>query len=141
MSNRRLARAGALVALCALAGIACTNTREAGPRPSVTVSGDSTTSVAPPTTTTNAPGRSIDVAFTGGQVVGGPRKEAVRLGERVRIRVTSDVPDEVHVHTYDLRAEVAPQQPAEVEVSATIPGRHEVELERSSKQLLTLEVR
>jgi len=141
MSNRRLARAGALIALSALAGMACNNTQEAGPRPSVTVPGDTVTPSAPTTSTAIAPGRNIDVAFAGGQVVGGPRKEAVRLGEMVRIRVTSDVADEVHVHTYDVRAEVAPQQVAEAEVTATIPGRHEVELEKSGKQLLTLEVR
>jgi hypothetical protein len=141
MSNRRLARAAALVALSALAGMACNNTQDAGPRPSVTAPGDTVTPSAPTTSTTIAPGRNIDVAFAGGQVVGGPRKEAVRLGEMVRIRVTSDVADEVHVHTYDVRAEVAPQRVAEAEVTATIPGRHEVELESAGKLLLTLEVR
>ena len=40
MSNRRLARAGALIALSALAGMACNNTQGAGPRPRVTVPGD-----------------------------------------------------------------------------------------------------
>lgn len=142
MSHRPLARAGVLVALSALANIACERAREAEPRPSATVPADRVTPSAPSTTiTTIAPARSIDVAFTGGQVMGGPRKETVRLGEKVRIRVTSDLADEVHVHTYEVRAAVAPGQVAEVEVTATIPGRHEVELESAGKQLLTLEVR
>ncbi len=83
MSNRRrLARAGALVALSALAGMACNNTQDAGPRPSMTVPDDTVAPSAPTTSTTIAPGRNIDVAFAGGQVVGGPRKEAVRLGKK-----------------------------------------------------------
>ncbi len=140
MSHRRsAARASALLALAALSHGACNNSEKAGPRPSVTAPGE-TAAPSPPSTTTD-PGRTIDITFSGGQVAGGPRRETVRLGEKVRLRVASDVADEVHVHTYDLRADVVPKEVTEVEVTAAIPGRHEVELERSSKLLLTLEVR
>ena len=46
---------------------------------------------------------------------GGRRRPAatVQVGEKVRLRVESDVADEVHVHTYDLRADVGPGQPAD----------------------------
>jgi len=97
----------------------------------------STTSAPPPTEAV----RVVEVAYAGGQVAGGAQRATVRLGEKVRLRVSSDVADEVHVHTYDLRAPVGPGQPAEVELVASIPGRHEVELEKKHRQLLVLEVR
>ena len=82
----------------------------------------------------------IEVAFARGQVTGGAQRHGVPLGQKVRLRVTADEADEVHVHTYDLRAEVGPGQPAEVELTATIPGQHEVELEDKGRTLLVLVV-
>lgn len=99
-----------------------------------------TTSVEPSTSSTTPANRVIELAFTGGQVSGGVRTEKVALGETVVLRVTSDVSEEVHVHTYDVVAPVGPGAPAELEVEATIPGRHEVELEERGRQLVVLEV-
>jgi hypothetical protein len=73
--------------------------------------------------------------------VGGPRKETVNLGDRVRLRATSDVAEVLHVHTYNLKTELQPGVAAEVVFEATIPGRHVVEFEKSGKDALTLEVR
>lgn len=95
------------------------------------------TSAVPPTTAPPA----IEVTLSGGQVVGGPRKETVRLGDEVRIRATSDVAEVLHVHTYNLKTDLQPGVPGEVVFTATIPGRHEVEFEKSGKDALTLEVR
>lgn len=81
----------------------------------------------------------IDVSVTGGTVEGGGRV-SVSLGEEVTIRVTTDTADEVHVHGYDLFADVAPGEPAEVTFVADIPGVFEVELESSHLPLLTLAV-
>lgn len=103
-------------------------------------SGPSTTTApAPPSTA--AADFTIEVALAGGQVIGGPRKETVNRGARVRIRATSDVVEVLHVHTYDLKANLQPGQPGELDFEATIPGRHEVEFEESKKVALTLEVR
>ena len=97
-----------------------------------------------PTQTTAAPGsstgRTIEVTLAGGQVSGGPRRESVRLGEQVRIRAVSDVPEELHVHTYEHRRALQPGQPGEVAFTASIAGRHEVEFEKSGKQAVTLVV-
>ena len=84
--------------------------------------------------------RAIEVALAGGQVQGGRRTERVERGEEVRIRAASDVAEELHAHTYDRRVELQPSQPAEVVFTADIPGRHEVEFEKSGRQALTLEV-
>jgi hypothetical protein len=94
---------------------------------------------APPTTV--SPATTIELRFAQGEAVGGPGRETVALGETVVLRATSDVTEELHVHTYDLRSRLVPGQPTELRFTASIPGRHEVEFERSAKTALTLEVR
>lgn len=108
--------------------------------------GAATTATSPGSTTSagtapDAAVRLIEVTFAGGQVSGGAQRSTAQIGEKVRLRVRSDVADEIHVHTYDLRAAVTPTQPAVLDFVASIPGRHEVELEGKRKQLLVLEVR
>ena len=106
--------------------------------------GDSvtTTAPAPPTTTTTAPqGRRIEIGFSKGSVVGGIRTESVKVGEKVTLVATSDVAEELHLHTYDLTTDLSPGVPGEITFEATIPGRHEVEFEKSGKAALTLEVK
>ena len=143
MFRSNLARACALTAVL-VAPAACFDGGDGATGPSATVPASTATDAAPPgSTATTAPDavRLIEVTYAGNQVAGGPQRATVRLGEKVRIRVTSDVADEVHVHTYDVRAAVAPGQPAQLDLVASIPGRHEVELEAKHRQLLVLEVR
>lgn len=105
---------------------------------------ETTTTTQPTTTTTEAPtttiaGVLIRVTVEAGEVtVNGPT--SVAQGETVTIRVRSDAADEVHVHTYDLTAEIEPGAVASIEFTADIPGVHEVELEQSGVKLLDLEV-
>lgn len=148
MSLSGPARACALLALTAALTAGCgsddpdaasSTTTTADP----TVSSSSTTAAsAPSTTATTVDGtRTIEIIYANGQVAGGVRTETVGLGEKVRLRVTSDVAEEVHVHTYDVVAEVAPGETVELELTAAIPGRHEVEMEKKGKQVMVLEVR
>lgn len=98
---------------------------------------------AEPSPTTPAPTpslRTITVSVEGGATANTDRTETVRRGERIRIEVTADVTDEVHVHTYDVLADVAPGRPAVLELTADIPGVHEVELEESGLGLFDLRV-
>lgn len=81
----------------------------------------------------------LDVSVEGGEVTGGGRHE-VALGETVTIRVTSDVADHVHLHGYDVLADVTAGGTAELTFDATIPGVFEVELEDSRIPLLELEI-
>lgn len=109
MSRSGAARACALIALTAALAGACgsddsTSTADTATTTAVTAAPPSTTAstaAAPTTTTTAAPG-AIEVTYAGGQVTGGVRTETVALGATVRLRVTSDVAEEVHVHTYDV---------------------------------------
>jgi len=86
-----------------------------------------------------APAEIAAFSVTRGKVTGPDRLES-RLGEQVVFTVTSDVADEVHVHTYDVTLDVKPGRAATVQVSADIPGTFEVELETSKIVLTRLRV-
>jgi len=139
--------AAAVVAGIAVAGLGACGGATDTAAPSTTA-GPTTTGVATgsaPTTTvvvaptTVATGRVLEYAFAGGAVTGDGRV-SVKLGEQVTIRVVSDVAEEVHVHTYDVAADLGPGLPGGVTFVADIPGVHEVELEGSHLRLLSLEV-
>ena len=101
-----------------------------------------TTTEAPPPTTTEAPETvEINYVVVGGQPQGGIARDSVAQGRDVVMTVTSDVADEVHVHGYDLMADVAPGAPATIRFTADAPGRFEIELENSAVQIAELEVR
>jgi len=110
--------------------------------PSTTVqAGPATTGGAVTTGTPTTAGTVLAVTVRGGSVVEGASRQRAALNQPVTIRVTSDVAEEVHVHGYDKRMNVAPGRPAEVTFVANLPGVYEVEFERSHKLLFTLEVR
>jgi hypothetical protein len=101
-----------------------------------------TTTEAPPATTTQGPGTvRINYVIVGGEPEGGIARDSVARGRIVVITVTSDVADEVHVHGYDLTADVAPGGPATIRFTADAPGRFEIELENTGVQIGELEVR
>jgi hypothetical protein len=85
-------------------------------------------------------GQRIEVAFAGGQVSGDSGRVPVPVGTPVTLAITSDVADEVHVHGYDLEAELTPGTPAQLTFEATIPGVFEVELHEAGTVLLSLQV-
>jgi hypothetical protein len=104
-----------------------------------TISGSATS--GEPTTTTEPATPAIEVRVAGGKVQGGVRREQVRRGDAVVLRVVADVADEVHLHGYDRSADVGPGKPAQISFTADIPGVFEVELEQRKQKLLELEVR
>lgn len=65
---------------------------------------------------------------------------AVQSGTRVRLVVIADVTDHVHVHGYDLMADVAPGTPAVIQFAADITGRFEIELEDRGREIAQLTV-
>ena len=106
-----------------------------------TAAGGTPTSAAPAAGGDEAGDGVIEVTITGGNVVGGVRRVPVKQGAQVTLRVTSDVADELHVHTYDLRVDLVPGQSADLTFLAKVPGVFEVELEERHKKVLELEVR
>lgn len=75
-----------------------------------------------------------------GEPVGGIEEIGVERGDTVRLTVSSDSPQEVHVHGYDLFDDAAPDAPARFEFEADIEGIFEVELEGSHTQIAELRV-
>lgn len=75
--------------------------------------------------------RPTTIVVEGGQPVGGVQDLTFQGGERIRFRVVSDVTDHVHLHGYDVMADVGPGMEAEFDVPATIDGVFEVELEET----------
>lgn len=83
----------------------------------------------------------VSVTYAGGSVQGGVSRTPVQLGRKVRLVVNSDVADEIHVHGYDLKAQVPAHGVGTVEFVADQSGVFEVELESRGAQLAQLEVR
>lgn len=113
------------------------STSSAASAPSSTDSGAGTTA----TTGTSAPQPAFQtVRVVNGQPQGGIKKLSVKKGDQVRLRVISDVADEIHIHGYDLKRDVAKGGSVRFSFPATIEGRFEIELENAGTQIADLEV-
>jgi hypothetical protein len=69
------------------------------------------------------------------------RKLSVRQGRKVELVVRSELTDHVHLHGYDLIADVGPGKPGRIAFTASAPGRFEIELEDRGLPIADLEVR
>jgi FtsP/CotA-like multicopper oxidase with cupredoxin domain len=67
------------------------------------------------------------IQMRGGEAVGGARDIEVSQGDTVRIVVTSDAPDEIHLHGYDITRNPAPGRPARFRFRADAEGAFEIE--------------
>lgn len=82
----------------------------------------------------------ITLTVRNGKVTGDTGRVKVRLGSVVQLVVTSDVADEVHVHTYDKHMDLTVDQPGTLTFTAGIPAIVEIELESRKLLLTRLEV-
>ena len=67
------------------------------------------------------------IDIRGGKPRDGVRTITAKTGDTVRLLVTSDTPDEVHLHGYDITREPRPDNPARFRFKATIEGVFEIE--------------
>ena len=81
------------------------------------------------------------VRVRGGAPVGGVERIRAERGEIVRIAVTADATDEVHLHGYDIERPVGPGEPATLHFRADLEGIFELELHGSGTQIAEVEVR
>jgi len=95
---------------------------------------------APPAATPGAPAVTAVTVRVADGAVQGPERVKTDAGSKVRITVTSDAADEIHVHGYDLMQDVRPGEPATITFVADAPGVFEVELEDARLPLFELEV-
>lgn len=80
------------------------------------------------------------ITVKGGQPVGGVQEIEAERGDELRIRVTADAPEDVHLHGYDIEKPVGPGEPAVFNIDANLEGIFEIELHGSAVQIGSLQV-
>jgi hypothetical protein len=88
-------------------------------------------------TTTASPDPALVVTISGGEVIS-VFSQTVALGSHVVIVVSSDMADEVHLHTYDIKGDLSAGTELVLEFDADIAGVFEMELETAHLQILEL---
>ena len=128
-----------LVGGCARGGDDTAESPQSAPPTQQSSQPSAPTSSAP--TETAFAGTEIEVAVKNGKVSPSTRRVEVSQGTAVRLLVTSDVADELHVHGYDIRQDLPAGQQATLDFTADQTGVFEIESEGSHLQLVQLEVR
>lgn len=95
------------------------------------------------TTTTAEPSGPVKVRITyrGGKLSGDTGTVSIEKGADVQLMVRADVEDEVHLHGYDIAAEVAPGHAARINFEADDAGKFIAELESLELHIVTLRIR
>jgi hypothetical protein len=83
---------------------------------------------------------SIEFVVEGGKVVGGSRVIRLTRNDAVQLVVRSDKADELHLHGYNLHADLLPNKPATLKFVASRTGRFSAELHGSGVELGVLEI-
>jgi hypothetical protein len=128
-----------LLAVCCLAG-GCGGDDGGGAAATTVATSAATSTTGAASTTAGFSGVLVQAKVTGSNVETASRRVKVDLGQKVRVQVEADRAEEVHVHGYDLKGDVAPGKPAVIDFTADVPGVFEVELEESSLKLFELQV-
>lgn len=147
--TRRSARGSAsvalLLALLVLVGGCGGGAGEEATSPATTAEEPpATTPEAPPPTTTATEAstpREIVIVVDQGRPRGGIKRPEVEQGVELVLVIRADVGESVHVHGYDVEQRLTPGVPARIPITATLPGRFEVELHHPDALLAVLEVR
>ena len=82
----------------------------------------------------------VPIRVVGGKPDGGIVRQTVDKDARVVVVVTSDTADEVHIHGYDISADVEAGATVEIPFVADTPGRFDIELENLGVQLAEITV-
>jgi len=88
-----------------------------------------------------SPHREIfEIIMRDGKVVSSSTVLRVHEGDEIILKIVSDRSDEVHLHGYDLHADLVPGETTTLAFSATRTGRFGMEMHRSHTELAALEV-
>ena len=144
---RRLLATAAFALLALLAVPACGgDDDEAGQgAPGTTTEAETTTEITTTEETTTAAEPSgpvkVRITYRGGKLSGDTGTVPIEKGADVQLMVRADVEDEVHLHGYDIAAEVAAGHPAEINFKADDAGKFIAELESLELHIVTLRIR
>ena len=152
MARRLLASARtsllAIVAAAALAFAGCGGDESS---PATTAADTVTQATPPPPAPAPAPSpapapakpkpTAIVIVVDQGRPRGGIKRPKIEQGEKVVLVIRSDAGEAVHVHGYDIERPLRPGTPLRIPITASLPGRFEVELHHPDVVLAVLEVR
>ncbi len=145
MSTSRVSRFAAAVFVAALALTACASEESDGASASdssASHSGEhSTDSTSPATEPAGDEALEVNVSVRDGEVDPPTQRVEVEQGQQVRLTITSDVDDTIHVHGFDVEGELQAGQPTTLEFVADQTGLFEVETHETELLLLQLEIR
>ena len=146
-SRTRRTSAAALCLLATLSLSACGGDDQeepsGAPSPTVSVTPDPAETAEEPSAAaspTPDDAQAVSVTVAGGEVTGDTGPVVVPVGTTVRLSVTSDAADEVHVHGFELTSAVSPGQATQLELVADRAGEVEVELHDAATVLTRLRV-
>ncbi len=129
----------------ASAGTQGTGTQGTGtqgtPPPAVPATPSSAPSIATSPVPATQEVTQLTLVLEDGEVTGDTPLARLTAGRPVRLTVTSDVADELHVHGVDETLDLEPGEPSVLEFTPGSPGRFEVELHEASRVLTRLQVR
>jgi len=80
------------------------------------------------------------IKVEGGEPVGGVKEIDAKKGDTVRIDVTSDTADELHLHVYDVTKELQPGKKTRLQFKANVEGVIELELHESGNQVAEITI-
>lgn len=140
MRTYKIIAAVALAAATGLAAGCAPGEQNAAPSPATPETASAPTQTGTPGATEDTADETIRVSVQDGEASPPPDRVTVQQGDRVRIVVTSDQSDEVHVHGYDETVDLEPDEPGTVEFTADQPGLYEVETHDSGTLLFQLVV-
>jgi hypothetical protein len=113
---------------------------EAETTPATTAETEPGTTEAATTTTIALVPEPVRIVFRNGRVRGGVQTFSFEQGDRIRLIIRADIADHVHVHGFDLFADVAPGRPARFTFRADLSGSFGIELEDRHVPLAQLQV-
>lgn len=83
---------------------------------------------------------SFNIQIQDGKPVLGTTPFRIKQGDTVTFNISSDTAGEVHLHGYDLEAEMAPGETATLSFTANATGRFLIEIEDTEVEIGFLEV-
>jgi hypothetical protein len=136
---QRLTFLGIAVVIAIVAVIVLADSSEdSAPPPATNADATATAAGTPAGTATPTPTPTPEppALLTGGKVT----KLKFTEGDTVRFRARSDVPEEVHIHGYDIAKDLPANKAITVSFKATITGIFEIEFEHAKQQIAELRV-
>ena len=112
-----------------------------GPSSAGSSSGASSAASSSPSASSDADVRTVRISVAGKRVTPAPGRVDLDSGARLRLVITVDHDDEVHVHGFDVERELTANQPVTIDLTGGEPGLYEVETHHPSLRLLQVLVR